>query len=74
MRIKFLQDYQGVKTGELFFMAGDVVEVDDDWDVRGLLAEGRAVEDTPEPEPEPEPVKPTRRKRAAKKDEPVEAA
>ena len=76
VEVKFLADYRGVLTGELFFKAGDVVE----FDVHAaekLVEAGRAehlpekskpkIEVTPEPEPvEPDEIEP-KAKKAKKK-------
>ena len=46
MKIKFLQDYRGVLTGERFFEAGAVVDLDEEdnkgIDGKKLIKDGRA--------------------------------
>lgn len=55
MKIQFLTDFRGRETGERFFQAGQVVELDDDT-AAGLIANRRAVSAEPAPEPEPQPA------------------
>lgn len=63
MRVKFLQDFQGVETGEVFYLRGQVINLPDTQAERLLRDErvalmpaevpSAAVEAAPEPEPEP---------------------
>lgn len=61
MKVRFLQDYRGVLTGERFYRKGDVVDVAD---ADGLVAAGRA--ELVEPGPAPEKPKPAPRKSRSK--------
>lgn len=47
MKIKFLMDYRGKLTSELYFQKGDVVEDVEGVNAAGLVADGRAVEVKP---------------------------
>ena len=72
--VKFLKDYQGVKTGERFFYTGQEVELNDR-DALGLVDMGAAelVGEIHEPdyvEPQPEP-KAAPKKRAPAKRKPT---
>jgi hypothetical protein len=61
MRVKFFQAFQGVETGEVFYEAGQVVELPDNQAER-LLKDGRCgivpalQAEIPQPEPTPEPA------------------
>ena len=44
MQIKFLTDFRGRETGEQFFRAGDVADIEDPKQAAALIANGRAVE------------------------------
>lgn len=62
-RVRFLQDYRGVLTGEVPYLKGQIAfehvypDTDVGIDVDGLLADGRVelVEPAVEPKAEPEP-------------------
>lgn len=46
MKIKFLQDYRGILTSEMFFEKGTVLDLDDEenkgFDGKNLIEDGRA--------------------------------
>jgi len=57
MNVRFLRDFQGVATQERFFLAGEVVELDDGT-AQAVIAEGAAeplVVEAPTAQVEPEP-------------------
>ena len=71
MEIKFIVDYRGVLTNEVYFVAGSVVSDElTSGQKTALVAEGRAVavDESPPPLPAPTKKPPTRRrKRTARK-------
>ena len=42
MNVEFLRDYQGTLTGERFYLAGQVVDIDDGA-AQAIIAEGAAI-------------------------------
>ena len=54
-KVKFLQDFRGVETGEVYYKKGDIGEVEDEW-LERLVQDKRAViVDEPKPKPKPKP-------------------
>ena len=67
IKVRFLTDYRGVLTREVFYTAGEVVEFDDVM-AEDLLVAGRVERVVTEPTPEPEVVEPkSKPKRKPKK-------